>query len=133
MRTIIIGAPKTGKTTLATNAAKVGLMVPVYHTDSLIPGRSWADQGDAAFELLSRANREDPEGFVYEGVLAVRALSRWIKTQPGKPCDEILVLTVPRVQQTQAQITLGKGILTTFATLVSELRRRGVHIEWDRD
>ena len=131
-RTIIIGAPKTGKTTLATQAAKVGLLVPVYHTDSLIPGRNWADQGDAAFELLSRANAEFPDGFVYEGVLAVRALSRWLKTRKDSPCDQLLVLTVPRVAQTPEQQRLGKAILTMFQPLIPGLRALGVEIEWDR-
>jgi adenylate kinase family enzyme len=133
VRTIIIGAPKTGKTTLATHAAKVGLLVPVYHTDSLIPGRSWAAQGDAAFDLLVRANHDEPDGFVYEGVLAVRALSRWLKTRKDSPCDQLLVLTTPRVAQTPEQQRLGKGMLTQFQPLIPGLRALGVEIEWVRE
>jgi len=131
-RTIIIGPPKTGKTTLATQAAKVGLLVPVYHTDDLIPGHTWAEQGDLAFHALCGMNNANPDGFVFEGVLAVRALSRWLKTRRDSPCDQLLVLTVPRVAQTPEQQRLGKAILTMFQPLIPGLRALGVEIEWDR-
>jgi adenylate kinase family enzyme len=128
VRLIIIGGPKTGKTTLARAATGD---TPAYHTDDLIPGRSWADQGDAAFMMLCRANLDDPDGFVYEGVLAVRALSRWLKSRTDSPCDQLLVLTVPRVSQTPEQQRLGKAIMTQFQPLIPGLRALGVEIEWD--
>lgn len=128
-RIIILGGPRTGKTTLASRVAlDCGIKV-VYHTDALIPGRNWADQGEAALNLLCRAHT-DHEQFVYEGVLAVRALSRWLKTQPGKPCDRVIVLTVPKVPQSPEQQRFMKGIMTQFQPLVPALRALGVEIEW---
>jgi hypothetical protein len=83
--------------------------------------------------MLQRAHEDDPDGFVYEGCLGVRALSRWLKTCLSAPCDQLLILTVPVVAQSPEQQRLGKGILTMLQPLIPALRARGVEIEWVRD
>jgi hypothetical protein len=66
-------------------------------------------------------------------------LRKWLAVNPApavrhylervtRPCDEIIVLTVARVELTPGQRSMAKGCATVWAEIETELRRRGVTI-----
>lgn len=118
-RTVIVGGPKTGKTTLA-----VRMGGEVIHTDIFaLGGADFSAQSEAAATLLGR------EGdWTMEGVTAVRALRKWMEENPGKPCDDVICLSVPHENLSPGQRSLGRGCDTVFLEILPELRRRGVEI-----
>ena len=120
MRTVIIGGPRTGKTTRA--GAEGG---EVLHTDSLAAGRDWSAQSTAAVHALGAS-----ASGTMEGVTAVRALRKWLAAHPeGKPCERVVRLTQAHQPLTPGQASLAKGCDTVFREIEPELRRRGVRIE----
>lgn len=119
-RTVIIGGPRTGKTTMAE-----GMGGDVIHTDIFaLGGADFSTQSEAAASLLGRDG-----DWTMEGVTAVRALRKWMETHPEKPCDRVVRLTVPHERLTLGQTSLAKGCDTVFREIEPELRRRGVEIE----
>lgn len=122
MRTVIIGGPRTGKTTRATKEADGGTIIA---TDSFMGAGGFSDQSEKAAEQLGIGG-----DWTMEGVTAVRALRKWLKAHPtGKPCDRVIRLSRAVVSQTDGQARLGKGCDTVYLEIESELRRRGVAIE----
>jgi dephospho-CoA kinase len=122
MRTLIIGAPKTGKTTMA-NEAFSG--IPIYHTDDLIK-LGWSEASEAVARWMER---EGP--WCIEGVAIPRALRKWFATHPNKedtPCDTIFVLTEPHIELTSQQQNMAAGMLTVWREMVPQLKARGVEI-----
>ncbi len=125
-RTLIIGGPRTGKTTLA-NAMGLELGVEVLHTDDLI-GLGWSESSEhIAVDWLAR-----PGPWLIEGVAAVRGLRKWLAANGGRPCDLIINLTDARVPLTEGQRRMAAGCQTIWAKIESEIRDRDVKIE-DRD
>jgi len=114
---VIMGGPRTGKTTMAdriTDQAR--------HTDDTI-GLGW----DGAIDEVSRWM--DGAG-VIEGTQAVRGMRKWLADHPtGKPCDEVVYLKHSIVLQTRGQRIMAKGINTVFEEIKPELIRRGVVIK----
>lgn len=106
-RIIIVGGPKTGKTTLA---AEIAGDAPVFHTDDLIGTHSWADVPEAIIEWMVRKGP-----WVIEGVQTARALRRWIKsTGELPPVDQVVVKTTPFVELTKGQAAMMKGVMTVW-------------------
>lgn len=110
-RVIIVGGPKTGKTTLAGEiSANMAL-----HTDDLIGTHTWEDVPDAVIEWMHR-----PGPWVIEGVQTARALRRWLNLasmhpRPAMPpCDQIIVKTTPFVELTKGQASMMKGVMTVW-------------------
>lgn len=119
MRTVIIGGPRTGKTTRA--SVEIG---SVLHTDDLAAGRDWSAQSQAASEHLGASS----EGTM-EGVTAVRALRKWMASHSGKPCERVIVMREAHQLLTEGQRKLKVGCETVWTEIEPELRRRGVAIE----
>lgn len=120
MRTVIVGGPRTGKTTFAKKTAGVR---PVHHTD------------DVAYMEWSRQSREvatwfdRPGPWVIEGTAAVRALRKWLRSHPlGKPADEVIFLTSSYEVLTPGQLTMGQGVATVLRQIQMELWARGVQV-----
>lgn len=121
-RTVIIGGPKTGKTTLATELAEQTHGI-VRHTDDLMK-LDWSAASAVASEWF------DLPYDVIEGVMAVRALRKWLKRNAkGKPCDKILYLTKIHVPLTHGQRSMTKSIATIFEGIYDALVARGVEVE----
>ncbi len=125
MRIVISGAPKTGKTTLAKELATPH--VARLHTDDLIASHDWSEASQAVSEWFDRYKGFS---FVIEGVAVPRALRKWLARNPeGKPCDVAIVLSKPHVEQTKAQLAMGKGVDKVWQEILPELIKRGVKIE----
>lgn len=121
MRTVIVGGPKTGKTTLAQMTPE-----PTYHTDDYMH-LGWSEASQAVSELFFASGP-----WTVEGVATARALRRWLRRNAeGKPCDRVLVLTKVRdaKQYKPGHLTMAKGIHTVFCQIKTDLERRGVRIE----
>ncbi len=121
MRILIVGGPRTGKTTLARYLAQ-HLAVPVKHTDDLIERLSWSEQSNEVARWL-----DEPGPWLIEGVAAVRALRRWLAAHPeGRPCEAIYRCTEPVVELTARQETMAKGEATIWSEVNSALRFRNL-------
>lgn len=113
MSRVIVGGPKTGKTTMAPEAK---------HTDDLIP-LGWQDAKRAVTQWIDA-------GHDVEGVQAARGLRQWLRDNPeGKPCDEVVWLSTPKEARTQGQANMGKAVDTVMREIAPELARRGVAVK----
>jgi predicted ATPase len=120
VRTVICGGPKTGKTTLSQSLPR-----PVYHTDDRIP-LGWSEASESVSQLFS-----SPGPWTIEGAAAVRALRKWLASNPtGKPCDQVILLSgvMDSAQYTPRHAAMAKGVETIFAEIEGELLARGVEV-----
>lgn len=119
MKTVIVGGPKTGKTT---KAAQLG--GTVIHTDDERSLNNFSAQSASAMRHF-----DTPGAWTLEGVTAVRALRKWLATHPtGKPCDTVIHLKTPKTAQTLGQAHLAQGCETIWQEIAPELKKRGVAI-----
>lgn len=119
-RIVIIGGPKVGKTTTADRDYDPAL---VKHTDDTVK-MGWSEASTHVATWL-----DEPGPWVIEGVAAVRALRKWLASHStGKPCDEVRVLTKPRVPRSPGQMAMAASHSTIWSEVRGELRRRGVTI-----
>jgi hypothetical protein len=117
-RVVILGGPKTGKTTLANHLAhqhafdelsRTGLhadVVPPRHTDDLIDLGWSAGSQRIADEWLTQ-----PGPWIIEGVACSRALRKWRAAHPDEPppVDRVIRLTTPYVALSSRQAGMAKG------------------------
>jgi len=120
MRILIIGWPKTGKTTLAKKmAAELNLEHRCTDPQKLCdPGVTgipdsldWS--GGSAYvveKLFGRPNS------IIEGVAIPRALRKWKESNPNKPLpfDRIIHLKTVHTDLVKGQVAMGKGIDTVL-------------------
>lgn len=118
-RVVITGWPKTGKSTLAVD------MGGGRSTDETL-GMDWSE---ASAEVAIWFDQPGP--WVIEGVAVPRALRKWAKAHPGEPppFDRLIHLMTPHKELAPGQVTMGKGIDTVLAELMSWLKGSGVKIE----
>lgn len=120
-RIVITGACRSGKTTLSASYE-----CPVYHTDDLIESHDWS----AASQEVSDTWLTRPGPWCIEGVTALRGLRKALE-RPGKPCDEVVYLSSPKVKNlSQGQISMNKGCEKIWKEILPELKKRGVEIVW---
>lgn len=123
VRIAIIGSPRAGKTTYATNlGAKLGL--PVHSSDDVI-GLGWWQASAEVARLIQLTPG------IYEGVTVVRALRKMLLASTEKPVDQCVVLSRPRVVLTEAQDAMRKGCGTILRHIEPELIQRGVEMVYD--
>ncbi len=122
MRIVIAGIPRAGKTTMADEIAPLADM-PVIHTDDYM-ALGWSEASEEASKLF------DDEGpWIIEGVMAVRALRKWMKRNPdAKPCDFFVWLDVPHVELNEGQARMAKGCETIFGKIRDDLEEAGTVI-----
>lgn len=124
-RVVVGGGPRTGKTRLAMELAR-SLRCPVYGTDALM-NLGWSNASAQAAMGFDR-----PGPWVTEGVVAVRALRKWLRwREQGRPCDRLVWLTIPKAPQRPGHLAMCKGCLTVLREIEPELVRRGVAIEFE--
>jgi hypothetical protein len=120
IKRIIVGGPKTGKTTLAGNNENTR------HTDDCIVPGSFHTSDYAVSKVVEWIN--DPVVHTIEGVQCARGLRLWLASNVSKPCEEIVWLEQPKVTLTKGQAIMQKGIDTIMQQIVPELVSRGVKI-----
>lgn len=120
-RLVIAGVPRAGKTTMANSYVR-----PIArHTDDLIGSRPWSE---VSVEVATWFDAPGP--WIVEGVAAVRALRKWLRTHDtGAPCDRVIWFDVPRVAPLPGQLVMAKGCRTVWHEIRAELVARGVHVE----
>jgi hypothetical protein len=145
-RIVVIGGPRTGKTTYATKLAKQlgvhlastgkrteqpeGLAsVKNYgkvSTDDYVNRYSYADLPSKVI-----ADLRGMEDFVLEGTQAARVLRRWLREAPNEPRVEktLVFMGKPWVKRTPKQEATAKGVRTTWRELEPMLRRHGIPYE----
>jgi hypothetical protein len=113
-RIIIVGGPKTGKTTLSSALLPA---VPVQHTDDLIH-LPWSEVPDAVIDWMLQ---DGP--WIIEGVQTARALRRWYRDGglTGTPCDRVIVCAHPVADLTKRQAAMAKGIWKIWGEVEPQL------------
>ena len=137
----IVGGPRTGKTTFARAICDA---FPVSRRPSLIRTDIIHDCLLASYEIYRRADhrqrwrflgqevvrtlRHWPGGSIVEGVVVATALKYALQRSDAKPVDRVLVMRTVRQPRAAHQESMAVGILSTFESIVDELRARGVEI-----
>jgi len=117
-RIVIVGGPRTGKTTLA---ATLGL--PARHTDDVMR-LGWSA---ASAEVATWFGAPGP--WVVEGVATARALRKWLAAHAaGRPCDRVILLWRPAVDVTPRQSVMARGVRTVWREIAPEVVVRGVEV-----
>ncbi len=122
-RIIIVGGPRTGKSTLAVRLGERH-DIPVRFGDSLIDTHEWSE----ASEEVSRWLDEKGPAII-DGVVAARALRKWLARNPEGHPDFTVVFLRDNIQvQSPGARAMAKGVETVWREIEPELRRRGVEI-----
>lgn len=123
LRTLIIGGPKVGKTTMARRLAASRWQLHLC-TDPqrMCPPGVIGTPDELDWEGTSSWVAEHWIGrghTIVEGVAVVRALRKWREAHPdaGLPYDELIHLKQPHAELTKAQLTMAKGHDTILKTL----------------
>lgn len=122
MKYVIIGGPRTGKTTLGQKLAEAARM-PLRSTDDL-KHLDWDDVTPIVVQWFL-----DPNPCVIEGVRAIHAL-RVIQDYDLREF-KIILLIQPQVEQTGRQMAMADGILGIYRRIKDRLRVQGAEI-WAR-
>lgn len=122
-RIIICGGPRTGKSTLAVRAGeRYGL--PVKFGDSLVGTHDWSD---ASLEVSTWM--DDPSSWIIDGVVAVRAIRKWLNRNHMMSLGALVVFLRDPIQvQTDKQRSMSKAIETIWREIEPELIARGTKI-----
>lgn len=118
-RTLIIGGPGTGKTTLAASMGE-------YRSSDEVMHLGWSE---SSAEVANWFNEPGP--WVIEGVAVPRALRKWMQANPGMPppVDRVIYLqTVHRRLSPQAK-AMGKGVNTVLNQIMPWLSLTRVEIK----
>jgi hypothetical protein len=117
VRVLVLGVPRAGKTTFATELSK-SLSIPCFHTDDL-RHLDWSLASEIVVEWIER-----PSPWIIEGVAAVRGLRKWLQKHPGQvPCDKLYNLLVPYHPLTAGQESMAKGCKTIYQEIRPLLHR----------
>lgn len=134
---MVVGGPRTGKTTLARDKHRGALAYEqantrpdpslpsrwlLLHTDDLMGSHSWS----AASQHIADDWLNRPGPWIIEGVACARALRKWMRSNDGKPCEEVIVLETAHVDLSKGQRSMAKGCASVLAEILPELVRRGV-------
>jgi hypothetical protein len=130
MRIAIVGGPRTGKTqaaravALATGlprAVALATGLPLVSTDDFID-LGWSVASQHVADLLA-----DGAPRIVEGVAVARALRKALRDRPEeRPVDRLVILSVPKVEQTTGQRIMASGVDTVLDGILDELQALGV-------
>lgn len=135
-RIVVIGGPRTGKTTYATKLAKqLGCHLGstgkrteqpdgLVSTDNYMRRADWKTLPDVVLKDL-----KDRDSWVLEGTQAARVLRRALKEDPKFTVDKVLVFGRPWVQRNPGQEAMAKGVRTILNDMAPLLRDRGIEVE----
>lgn len=120
MNLVIVGGPKTGKTTLADSLGKT-----VRHTDELIGQLPWSEASEQVSHWFG-----EPGEWVVEGVSTARAIRKWLLRESGPFPAGIVFIAEPKVPLIAGQEAMAKGVQTVWDQIVPELERRNTDIQY---
>lgn len=135
LRVVIVGLPRTGKSTLADRIGAKYLQRPeqerlalpglsILRTDDLIATHEWSEVSAIAADWIAT-----PGAFVIEGVATARALRKWLTQNPDTPLNAVVVLMgQPLVELTKEQAAMGKGVSTVWNKIVVDVLKRGAKV-----
>lgn len=137
MRIVVIGGPRTGKTTYATKLAKqLGVHLGstgkrteqeegLVSTDNYMKRANWKTLPDVVIKDL-----KDRDSWVLEGTQAARVLRRWLKESPAEvKVDKVLVFNRAWVPRNPGQEAMAKGVRTVLRDLQPLLTKAGIEVE----
>jgi adenylate kinase family enzyme len=137
VRIVVIGGPRTGKTTYATKLAKqLGVHLGstgkrteqedgLVSTDNYMRRSNWKTLPEVVIKDLK--NRDS---WVLEGTQAARVLRRWLKESPSEvKVDKVLVFNRPWVARNAGQEAMAKGVRTILKDLQPLLSKAGIEVE----
>ena len=136
-RVAIVGGPKTGKTTLASEILRIRRDDPearphesVLRTDDALDdhpelGR-FESAATTAASLLSTSGT-----LLVEGTATAVALRRWMDDNEGRPVDLVVWLRREKRPTTAGQRNMRKGVDSVVGRLIPRLEERGVTILTD--
>ncbi len=120
MRIAIVGGPRTGKTQAA-RAVALATGLPLVSTDDFI-AMGWSQASQHVADMLA-----DGAPRVVEGVAVARALRKSLRDRPDERLiDRLVILTVPKVEQTDGQRVMASGIDTVLDEILPGLQALGV-------
>jgi len=120
MRIAIVGGPRTGNSRPA-RAVALALGLPLVSTDDFI-GMGWSQASQHVADMLA-----DGAPRVVEGVAVARVLRKALRDRPEeRPVDRLVILIVPKVEQTEGQRVMASGIDTVLDEILGELQALGV-------
>jgi adenylate kinase family enzyme len=125
MKVVIIGVPRSGKTTLA-SAQEEYKSDTLIHTDSLLGSEKleWSQRSERIVDWMDAY-----DDYIIEGCDAVRGLRKYMKTYPDeKPCDVVVWMDTPRDELSKHQTAFGKGCFKIFNELLPRLSELGVQV-----
>lgn len=125
MRIVVVGGPRCGKSTLARWYRERG--TPTFCGDPLSkvkepePGVTYlpegldfsGDKGAAQWIVDNWFSMRGP--WLCEGHVMARALRRCVNRPT--PCDKVLLLPVPKVDQTPGQLAMTKGVMKVWGEI----------------
>lgn len=129
---LIIGGPKTGKSTLGRRLSGE-LSVPLKCSDFTNRGgdieplkfatkdEQWSYASEKVAEWL-----DDPSDMVIEGIAVVRGIRKWLKQHPKDPLpfEKIIYLTVSQQELGKGQHALCRSVNTIFGEILPAIKDR---------
>lgn len=117
---LIVGGPKTGKSTLADT-----LGLPVRRADQLVGEKSW---GEDSAEVARWMN--EPGDMVIEGTSVVRGIRKWMAHHPDTRMEgmEVRRCATPHGYCSDGQSRMGKGVDTIWNQIRPDLVKRGATV-----
>jgi hypothetical protein len=125
---VIVGGPKTLKTTIAT-LARERFKIKVRHADSLLgtmggPPDEWSATSEVVSEWFDAPGR-----WLVEGVVTARAIRKWLAAHPDEPVPfTIMVLSTPVQARGKGQASMAASITTVWNEIEPELEARGASV-----
>lgn len=117
MKHLILGGPRTGKTTLARQLGAVE------HLDDY-KSFGWHEQSEIASRLMARKD------WVMEGTTGERALRKFMDQNPKARLDDLTItrLSTPREPLSPGQQAMLKGQEKVWGEVKGEVLRRGARV-----
>ena len=120
-RVIIAGGPRTGKTSLAVRASE-RFGIRLRHGDALVGEMEWSEASEEVARWFDALGE-----WIVEGVVAPRAIRKWMAANEGKKLNATVVYLSNPIQMTsKGQIAMAKGVETVWSEIAAQLEEAGV-------
>jgi phage gp29-like protein len=119
-QSIIVGGPRSGKTTMAVRASE-RFGRTARHADDLMNDGTFEEAGEAVSKWLDEKGE-----WIVEGVAAVRGLRAWLERNPdAKLGVTVVMLTDAKLPLSDGQAAMATGVKTVWSEIRAALQERG--------